>query len=103
MGLVILIVLAGLIAGGAGDAEPLWAAPLAVFSLFFVPAIYASVKPIDRRQLVLRVVVVGALVLALAGAPVYGLELPIILAPAIGLIAQAAGFIFQGPAQRGSR
>ena len=96
MGFAVLIAIAVLVAAGAGDNSPLWALPLIGLALLFVPAIVVSARPVASRKRVLRLVVIAALVLAAAGTPVYGLELPFVLAPAIGLLAQAAGFIFQG-------
>jgi hypothetical protein len=96
MGFLILVALAILIAAGTGEGSRLWAIPLVILAIVFVPAIVVSLRPVPQRRRILRIVLVASLVLALAGVPIYGLELPIVLSPAVGLLAQAAGFIFTG-------
>lgn len=91
-----MIALAIAVAAGAGEASGLYAIPLALISTIFAVAIIASAMPLESRQAVLRGVVIASLVIAVGGAVAFGPELPVVLTPAIGLLAQAAGFIFQG-------
>jgi uncharacterized membrane protein len=95
-----MIALAVAVAAGAGDASRLYAIPLAALSAIFAVAIVVSVRPLESRENALRGVVIASLVMAVAGAVAFGPELPVVLTPAIGLIAQAAGLIFQGGSKK---
>jgi hypothetical protein len=101
LGFAIMIALAIAVAAGAGEASRLYAVPLAALSMIFAVAIFVSVRPLASRQTALRGVVIASLVTAVAGAVAFGPELPVVLTPAIGLLAQAAGFIFQGGPKKG--
>ena len=91
-----MIALAVAVAAGASEASALYAIPLAAFSSIFAFAAFVSVRPLESRESLLKGAVVVSLVLAIVGAVFLGAALPVVLAPAIGLLAQAAGFIFQG-------
>ncbi|MEK7247533.1 MAG: hypothetical protein AAB092_03580 [Chloroflexota bacterium] len=95
-----MIALAIAVAAGAGDASRLYAIPLALISTIFAVAIIASVMPLESRETALRGVVIASLLTAAVGAVAFGPELPVVLTPAIGLLAQAAGFIFQGGSKK---
>ena len=100
MGFVILIALAVLVAGGAGDSSPLWSVPLALFSGVFLAAAVISFRPLTTRRTYLRIIVVGSLVAGAVGVVPYGAQLLFVLAPPISLLATAAGFIFQGGSRK---
>ena len=96
LGFAIMIALAIAVAAGAGDASPWWAAPLVMLGAIFAAAGWVSVKALASRERVLKGFVVLVIVLGVIGAPQYGLELLLVLAPPIALLAQAAGLIFRG-------
>lgn len=96
LGFGVLLALAISVAAGAGDASAAWAAPLVVFSLLFLPAIYVSVRPVEPRETVLKLIVIITLAVAIPGAVLLGAQLLVVLTPPLALLAQAAGFIFQG-------
>jgi len=96
IGFGILLALTVLIAGGASDRSRLWSVPLAVFSGVFLAAAIISARPYPSRQRNLRVIVVGSMLAGAAGVYPYGIELLILMAPPISLVAIAAGLVFQG-------
>jgi hypothetical protein len=69
--------------------------PLAMAAVY-VPAIWASALPVQRRQAVLRAVVIASIVLVAVSLPVFGMLLGIPLALPTALLAIAAGLVFQG-------
>jgi hypothetical protein len=100
LGFSMLIALAVAVAAGAGDASRLYAIPLAALSTIFAVGVFVSVMPLETRETALRGVVIASLVMVVVGAVAFGPELPVVLTPAIGLLAQAAGFIFQGSSKK---
>jgi hypothetical protein len=95
LGFVIMVALAVAVAAGAGDASRWWSLPLVALSAVFAGATWVSFRPFASRELVFRGIVIAVMVLAVVGVPIYGIELPLVLAPPIVLLAQAAGLIFQ--------
>ncbi len=91
-----MIGLAIAVAAGAGEASKLNALPLAAFGGPYAFAAFVSMRPLESRESLLKATVVVSLVLAVVGAVLFGPELPVVLTPAIALLAQAAGLIFQG-------
>lgn len=96
LGVVIMMALAISIGAGAGEGSRLYAIPLALLSAPFALGAYISVKPLAARENLLKGVVVVCLLLAIGGMLVFGAALSVVLTPPIALLAQAAGFIFQG-------
>lgn len=71
-----------------------WTFVYGPLAALFVPAVVASQVDTPRRRFVLRASTTLAVFIALASLPVdYGI--PLLLAPSVALLAQAAGFIFQ--------
>lgn len=95
LGFAIMIALAIVWGVGAGDDPRLYAIPLAASSSIFAFGFYVSIRPLKSRESPLRGVVVASLLLAVLGAVVVDIGLPVVLAPPIVLLAQAAGLIFQ--------
>lgn len=100
LGFGIMVALTVAIAAGAGNGSRLAAVPFGALSTIFVVAIVASVRPVASRQRILKGVVAGCLVMAIVGTVLFGPGVAFLLAPPIGLLAQAAGFIFQAGAPR---
>jgi hypothetical protein len=93
---VIMVALAVAVAAGAGEGSRLYSLPLAALSSIFAFAAYVSVRPLAARRSLLRGAVVASLVAAVGGAVFIDPALPVVMAPAVALLAQSAGLIFQG-------
>jgi hypothetical protein len=73
--------------------RPFAAVPL-LMSAIYVPAVWASVVPTERRQAILRGSLVASIVLALTGGLFLGPVIMIVLAPATMLLAIAGRLVF---------
>jgi len=100
LGFGALVALGVSLAAGAGDSSSWWAIPFLLFSLLFLPAIYVSVKPVEAREFVLKLIVIISLVFSITGSILVGAALLVVLTPCLALLAQAAGFIFQGSSRK---
>jgi len=98
LGASMFLALAVAVGAGAGEGPRVWGLVFAVIGLAFVPAVVVCVFPNHpRRDSVLRVTTVAAMVLAFGSIPVFGsLEFAVIMALPTTLIAIGAGFVMQG-------
>jgi hypothetical protein len=83
------------VAAGASDESRWWSLPLAVLGAVFLAAVWVSLRTFESRTSVLKTILVVVMIVAIVGTPIYGIELPLLLAPAVALLAHGAGLIFQ--------
>jgi hypothetical protein len=92
--LLAIITLTGIAAAFLDDDRAAVGALFGVFALCFLPALAMSLSPVPGRRRVLRYSTVLALAIALGGAPL-DFGIPLVMAPSVVVLAQAAGFLFQ--------
>jgi hypothetical protein len=93
--LLAILVLGGIAAAFIADERTATGALFIVLSLCFLPALIVSLVSSPLRTRVLRYSTVFALVVALATAPL-DFGIPLVMALPVAVLAQAAGFLFQG-------